>query len=440
MRTGIRTSIAAAVAATLVVGLAGAATAAPAPGVVTELLGSALVRFPEFAPLPDSAGLGAPSMVRGVLRDPAGEPLRGAQVLLAAWPRNEELAKLPIGGEFELIPLARTVTDRSGRYDLRMGLTPALVALAGANGIDIELNVFHGGRHYVYLSQVHPDLKAATWAGSALTHALVPAVRERADGALDLVLDPATGEDLNAAAPVALAAGEPPIDERPITRGDLPQLGMSCTNWKLLGTQKVMTTAASALIRNGATVVTRYDEGSSTASTTGLSIDGGISFGINGSRERSITTGAEFHPVTAARGSALSREFQVQIVQEVKRRVCHGNHFQRYKVQYLTQPSEITGGGDVIASRLPQWTCHEDNIADAGGLKAVFTTDARAATYSSAFTFTPLGRASFTGAAVSGYSKTVRIEFRFQKGRRGGWCGDSALPTKPDQRLQGFQL
>ena len=69
-------------------------------------------------------------------------------------PRPRPIAALPQGGQFDLVPIARTVADRGGRYELRSLLTPVLASLVGPDGLDIQLDVFHEDRHHVYLSQV----------------------------------------------------------------------------------------------------------------------------------------------------------------------------------------------------------------------------------------------------------------------------------------------
>lgn len=431
MGFSLRAGIAGVIVSSLAIGLAGPAIAAPqGTSTVGELVGSALLRFPAFATLADSRVLAAPAMLTGRLTDPAGSPLRGAQVLLAAWPSNESLRELPVGGEFDITPVARTVAGADGSYALRSLLTPLLASLTGENGIDVELNIFHNDRHYVYLSQVRPNLLTGQWLGDVLTPALVPAVQDEVDGVLDLALDPATGEDLR------ITTADEPIPA--ITRDDLPMMGMSCTKYQKVTSRRAMTRVAAGIARNGPTIKTVYTEGAETTTSTGISFGEGVEFSISGARTRSSSFTAGYFNRTAARGETVAREYRAQVEHDVLRRVCHGNHFQRYKVQYMTQPSRITGGFDDVEARFAPVTCNRKHTVPALGRYATAETQ-RATTYSNAFSIAPFKGVSFLGAAQSGYSKTVNMQFRFT-GKRAGWlCGDSDVPTAKDQRLQAFE-
>ncbi len=159
MSVRCRALVSAAVAASVALGVPGPASAEPARAGV--LSGWALSQFPDFGALPDSRQLALPVMLRGTLREPSGEPLNQAQVLVSAWPSTKAVAALPKGGQFDLVPIARTVADRGGRYELRSLLTPLLASLVGPDGLDIQLDVFHDDRHHTYLSQV--QMNGARW-------------------------------------------------------------------------------------------------------------------------------------------------------------------------------------------------------------------------------------------------------------------------------------
>lgn len=167
------------------------------PAVVADAadMANALLRFRGIATLPDSLGLRLPVMLHGVLRDADGSPLSGAQVLLATWPSNEAVRALPTGGRFAVTPVARAVTDATGRFELRSAVTPLLARLAGKDGLDLELNVFHGGRHLVHLTQVVADHSAGAWMRQ--TPGKLPSVvRAAVAGAhnrLDVTFDTAAG-------------------------------------------------------------------------------------------------------------------------------------------------------------------------------------------------------------------------------------------------------
>ncbi|MGQ0625956.1 MAG: hypothetical protein ACT4PP_15080 [Sporichthyaceae bacterium] len=416
--------------------MAGPTMAMPraADDLLPDLSGHALTRFANFATLPDSRGLDAPSIVHGALVDPAGAALGGAHILLAAWPSSDTIDALPAGGEFDVLPVARTVSGRDGTYALNAALTPALALLAGENGIDVELNVFHRDHHYVFLSQVKPQLDTASWGANLLTAALVPSVRDSVEGALTLTLDPASGENLNAAVPVRLGRNEPPI-----TEGDL--FGYPCGTWRKLGRTSAMTTVATAAVYNGPSVTTTYETGAQTTTSTGLSVDGAISFSISGARTRSARFTAGFYDLDSGPGEIKGREYRVEISHQILRRACTAGpevRNGRYSVHYVTSPRRMTGGFDHITPRLTPTTCRHKYTARTRGPFTRYETE-EAATYTSAFSINPMGRGSFTGAALSGYSKAVKLEFRFD-GRGGNRaCGHTDKPGTPGQRITAFQ-
>lgn len=438
MSLRVRAFVAAAVAGSLAFGIPAAASADA--GASTALTGSALARFPDFAALPDSKLLGLPVMLQGTLSDLGGKPLSRAQVLVSAWPSNDTIAALPQRGEFDVVPIARTTAGRNGGYELRSVLTPLLATLMGQDGLDIELDVFHGERHYVYLSQVRMD--RAVWVRDVVEGVdgqATPAAKSTAANLLDLALDPAEGERLNTSAPSSSWPPPRAEGEAPYTKRDKPFPGVMCTRYKKVNENPVrsMTTVATAVVSNGATVKPLYTKGATTVTSTGFSFDGGVSFAINGARERTAKIDADFRDWSAKRGKTVAREFRMEVNHEVLRRVCLGNDYDDYRVQYVTTPTGLTGGGDDVKSRYDAFSCKEKNVA-----KAVFdevaTENQKAATYTRAFGIKPLGEAKFSGNALSGYSESVRIAYTFGKAKRGAWCGHSGTPSESGQRLHGF--
>lgn len=420
-------------------GLVGSLLTAPATAervAQADLVGAALGRFPAFAALPDSRALAAPVLLHGSLRDLADAPMAGAQVLVAAWPSNTTIGALPPGGAFDVVPLARTTAGRDGSYELRALLTPVLAALTGPDGLDIELNVFHGGRHFVYLSQVKLNLADGSWAGALVAGTVAPALSSSPGGALDFVLDPAQGEPLDAALPVSwpppTGPGEPPFRKR-----DKP-VSVGCVSYTTIGDPKpAMTTVASAIARNGASMKTLYSSGARTASSTGFSFDGGVSFSVNGARERTMTTGGDFFSRSSKPGATVAREYRSMVTHQTARRVCKGNRADEYRVHYVTTPVELTGATDSVKIQTP-WACNAGNLARVPDNETVWTENHRAATYGGAFSIKPLGGVSFSGNAQSGYSDTVKIEYRFDKPGRNYWCGDTGFPASNGQRVQAF--
>ncbi|MBA3745204.1 hypothetical protein [Sporichthya sp.] len=410
----------------------------------SALTGFALSRFPDFAALPDSRLLGVPVMLRGTLTEPTGEPLSRAQVLVSAWPAPDVIAALPQGGQFDLVPIARTVADNTGRYELRSLLTPVLAALTGQDGLDIQVDIFHGDRHYEYLSQVRMDGRA--WVRDAVNGVdgqVAALVKGPAGNLLDLAFDPAKAERLNVSAP-GVSTWPPPIreGEPPLTKRDRPiPGGASCSRSTKINEHPLtaMTTVATAIVSNGATVRITYTDGAKTVTSTGVSIDSGLTFGVSGSRERSSNFTADFRDWRAKRSQSIARDFRVEVEHDVSRQVCVANaNWNRYYVRYLTSPRGLSGGGDDIRSRRPGFGCDDDLRRADAVLDGVKTENAKAAVYTAAFGFAPVAGASFSGNAQSGYSEAVEVAYAFPRTVRGAWCGHTGKPLHPGQRLHGY--
>lgn len=147
--------------------------------------------FPEYKKFRDSRRLRTPVVVHGKVSDPAGNPVRRAQVLLAAQ---------PVGDPTVLVPIAVNRTDDHGRYLLRAPMTRKLRALYDRdNGIDLHMEWFvPGPRHLIWASTVKWDATRRAWQGTKLipahrgpgTRTATPRNRE------DINLDPTAGRDL----------------------------------------------------------------------------------------------------------------------------------------------------------------------------------------------------------------------------------------------------
>jgi hypothetical protein len=240
---------------------------------------NALSTFPEFASMPDSATTGAPLILQGAVEQITGAAMPGAHVLLWAWPSNETVRELPIGGELELTPMARTVADDAGDYVLPSPVTEVLRSLAGPDGLDIQIDVFHADRHYTHLTQATPTPEGE-WIRevTGLVGPLGKTV-ETATNLLDLTLD-----RTQAAAEQGLGiTGQGPVAtefRKPVPPG--------CTPFEKVGVRRVWETVATAVARGGAVAHVVYAQEARTESSTGASFGG--AFAINGSRSR--TTGS----------------------------------------------------------------------------------------------------------------------------------------------------
>ncbi|MGQ0464790.1 MAG: hypothetical protein ACT4QG_05675 [Sporichthyaceae bacterium] len=390
---------------------------------------AALFRFPGFATVLDSARLATPVVLHGELRDAAGDAVAGAPVLLSAWPSPEQHAALPDYADFALTPIARAVTDEAGRYVLRGTLTPALAQLLGPDGLDIELNVFDGSRHHVFMSQIAPVRETGAWVRGLLgasTAALTTGLGEGNRWNVDLARNggQAYAPDL---------AGMPSLD-LPARRVAYP----GCSNYTKLPSKIVWEVVASGIVRNGALMETTYTKGAWTESGTGFSYDGGVTFAQNGSRARTATLTLGFHDYRAKRGETVHREFLADRFHHLASRHCAVNPRNDNVEQIATNPGAMLGGfTDQVA--FDDFACTDSLRTRPANGSFVSTENARAKTYTSGFGFSPTGTGSFTGTTTSGYNDQTKVTFQFGDVRDGYWCGDTSYPAAPGQRVQGFR-
>jgi hypothetical protein len=342
-------------------------------------------------------------------------------VLLSAWPSNETVSALPVGASFATVPLARTVAGRDGSYQLRGALSPLSAGLLGHDGLDVELDVFAGHRQYRYLSQIKP-LDATHW------------VRAVAGDAAS-----GPGNVLNAVLSSRMSADLPgPFhDDTDFAHPPEPW----CTDWTKVGERDADTTVASAVARPGATAIVKYERGSRTQASTGVSLGGGV-FTVNGERTRESSLYVDWGREHAGPGRLINREYQVNVKHGIFRARCARSYPYRGElpdIWYVTSPERLTGGVQPIASRLPLWTCRpNDRLSKRGFADEVGTDTAEAYTYTAGFELTSKW-GTLTGHSLSGYDQHTGVHFRFDDKRRGYWCGDSGDPLAPHQRVQGFQ-
>lgn len=390
--------------------------------------------LPEFATVRDSASLESPVVLHGALRNGAGAGLTGAQVLLSAWPSNEAVRALPIGGRIALTPIARTIAGVDGGYVLRSALTPRLSTLVGSDGLDLQLDVFHAGRHFVHLTQVVPDRSLGGWVRASAVDPLAKALSVGAHrrNLLDVVLNPADGNRLGVQ---VAAADKPPRFRRVAAPG--------CTNFQKIDVQRAMTTVATAAARNGVSIETVYTREARTETSTGVSMNGGATFAMSGSRTRTSGIDAGFKKQTAPRDGSINRDFRVRWLHTILKRECARDFQGAYDTTIVTSPDRVTGGGKAYRSDQPMWTCPRYNPkggnTEIAGYDWASTDDHHAKTVSGAFGFEPVKGASFVGNAQSGYSENVKVTFRFSEDKTGYFCGDTSFPADDNQRVQAFQ-
>ncbi|MGQ0625365.1 MAG: hypothetical protein ACT4PP_12050 [Sporichthyaceae bacterium] len=347
--------------------------------------------------------------------------------------------------------MARTTTARDGSYELRALLSPAIGKLSGPDGLDIEINLFHNGRHHVQLWQVRPDFLRGSWGPALVAEAVTPALSARSGrpGLVDILLDPTQGDFVRSeqasadlpAVKVPVVSWPPPTaeGEPAYSKWERPA-GSGCLTYRVIGKPKrAMTTVATGVVRNGARMAVTYSEGAETTLSTGFSAGGGT-FRVSGARTRSSSFTAEYERADAPRGRTLAMEYRMQYLHQTARRVCRGDSFDDYRVHYMTNPVRGTRGGKDTPSRYPVWDCTpgDDNTVQAD-FRSMRTQTVRAATYESAFALAPLAGSLLLGNAQSGYSKEVEIKFTFDHPEDGWWCGHTGDPGDVGQRLQAFE-
>lgn len=389
---------------------------------------NALSTFPEFASMVDSATTDAALVLQGTVEQITGASMPGAQVLLWAWPRNETVRDLSIGGELELTPMARTVASEDGKYVLRAPVTDLLLGLAGPDGLDIELDVFHGDRHYTHLSQVTP-LADGTWVRklTGLVEGVGRAL-ETAGNVLDLTLDrtkAALEQGLGITGGGAVSADY----RKPVPPG--------CTPFEKVGFRDAPQIVATTIVHNGASANVIYNRTATAETSVGGSINGGL-FSSMGSRSRTMGVEGGFLKQASEPKKTLSSEYPIEVRHVVLRRSCARDFRGGEDVLFITSPMEGTGGGRPVSSRYGGWKCErtDPRAADAG-FEYVETTNTRAAIYKAAFELEVLPGSKFLGSSQSGYSESVTIRYNFHPKRGGYWCGDTDKP-KFSRRVQAF--
>lgn len=341
---------------------------------------------------------------------------------------------MPVGAEFDVIPMARAVADEAGNYVLRAGVTDLLRSLAGPDGIDVELDVFHGDRHYTYLSQVTPTADGS-WVRNltGLAGPVAPAV-DAAANLLDLTLDRTKsavegGLGITGGGPVAAA------HRKPVPPG--------CTPYEKVGDELAWQTVATSLTNPNVTAEVAYQQGARTESSTGSSYQGGA-FSANGSRSRTTTDGGTFDDDEVKRRGIRYAEYQVQVLHIFLRRSCARDFQGNEDVVVWTSPGEIRKGTQINPSQSKAWNCTANDRRTIPSAKKDYTVEKeRAAVYERGFELTPLPGVKFGGKSLSGYSSTVSVVLHFRLPRsspfKHKWvCGDTATPDDPGQRIQGF--
>ncbi len=76
--------------------------------------------------------------VTGIVRSD-GQPIAGADVVATLWPKADVRARIPIGGEVKLLPVAAARTDATGSYKIRIPATGIGADYISDGRIDLDL-------------------------------------------------------------------------------------------------------------------------------------------------------------------------------------------------------------------------------------------------------------------------------------------------------------
>ncbi|MGQ0467745.1 MAG: hypothetical protein ACT4QG_20805 [Sporichthyaceae bacterium] len=407
-----------------------------------HLVRVALERAVQIAALVDSATVTSPVILHGTAAETGGIPMAGAEVLLSAWPANETVLATPDGsGTFATVPIARTAADENGRWTLRAALTPASAALIGRDGLDLQLEVVHGGRSYTHLTQVVPG-GALGWLRTSVTKVdLATLISGAPRNAVDLVFAAGAGNKLSVAASKEWPQGP---EGEGSDAGPRPWMGGATCVERKVATKKVWTTVASAVAQYGSTANVTYKRGAETEMDAAVSYDGPVRFIGGGKRTRSSTLTAPFDPQPGTKDGPSNREFKVLMAVGVFAHECLGNNSNEFRIRgYRLSPLGTSGGFNDFPSSYEVEPCPAPRTyrTDPVGGEEIRTEAARAFTYERGFGVNFRG-ASFGGASTSGYSDTVEVRFTYAKrtsGRENWWCGHTKYPGAAGQRVQGFQ-
>ena len=119
------------------------------------LLGTVIASATFVLPVPGTAGgdaaeaqlLHAAPVAHGIasgrIADVAGKPIVGARIVAYAWPTQEEMSRLGVGDEFDLIPVAAVRSGSDGSYALQGDFT-GLKDRVGHVNIDVLVDSAQG--------------------------------------------------------------------------------------------------------------------------------------------------------------------------------------------------------------------------------------------------------------------------------------------------------
>lgn len=387
--------------------------------------------FPAFSGMSDSKGGAAPVILHGTLKSDDGAALGNAEVLLLAHPSVEAKRAIPEGGTFEPTPLARTFTDGDGHYELRAEYGTLAQMRHGADGLDLELDVFSHGRHLVTFEQVRHDPASGGWSRVTPEPQEARATHGRhAGNRADVAFD------FQRYGAVTDLSSESPVAQQAVPRHHQGAYIGGCSPYELKATLSSLETVAVGLVENGVKTWAKYNTSASTTSGMGWAVGvngswAGVSWSQNNTKTRTSGFTASFLETTAPIGGTAHREYRVTWEHKRYERHC-SDGAGGYQMQTYTEPTIALGGAGDYSSRYGVFTCHTTASVN---VTYIETTNATATSYGTAFTITS-GPGSFSGSAQSNYTSYVVLRYTFNGA--GKWCGNNAAPTSAG-RVRGWK-
>lgn len=356
--------------------------------------------LPEIA---NSADLTSAVVAQGTVADARGRTLADADVVLMAWPAEDELELARPGDPVRVTPVAKARTDGSGRYVLRIA-------------DDFNLGPFASGR----TGEINFEIVAHTEAGSR------PFSFSRLwrGGSNTVLLDrDIHGEHLSGPSAIDLGVDQIGSLENGDTSTTVQEkiqfdslIGYYDPSWDLVGQQYVATT--------GVTAGFEYTSGSSSQLGVGFSTSGAFgSFSTGGTSSKSSTATITFPSVGANTFAYYDTQFRwgLYLVTSVD---SYGNSVSWYDAR----PAIFVGGTRVRhPSSAPSATFCSSFAAGSSFSKANST----AATWSDGAATAPI--IGINLSTRTGYSTAAQLTYTFASSRQ--LCGVSDYPPGSPRQI-----
>jgi hypothetical protein len=319
-----------------------------------------------------------------------GTPARGAKAVLYAWPDERSLARMKLGDQVKLIPVATATSDVRGHLDLRITRSDVLTTRADAHGFaNVEL--------------------IATDATSTYSRSFPVSLATRSNSPVTALLDGST----------KVAALGPLITPR--TRGSVS--GRTSRFVKDLGMRNV-TVAYAYAVPGAATVQFIYKEGATSALGVAGSVSGKYgTFKASGTTSRAANAEQGFPKVSGYKELITKFRYGKWKVQ------CSGYPHGEF-VKYTVAPKNFEGGGILKEVKAPPATRKANCVPQKKG-SWYRKSDTTAYENAVGASLSPV--IGIDLSARTGYTKSASLHFVWK--RTGQLCGTNAPPGKNPKRL-----